>query len=80
MAFAMTGNRVEKTLRKAGLRKFIGDQWFFPTVEEAVQYCVKHQHARWGELVDEVFIADVSTPHFTHVMSIIHYIYIYYVC
>ena len=33
MAFAMTGNRVEKTLRKAGLRKFIGDQWFFPTVE-----------------------------------------------
>lgn len=46
VAFAMTGNRVEKTLRKAGLRKFIGDQWFFPTVEEAVQYCVKHQHAR----------------------------------
>ena len=34
VAFAMTGNRVEKTLRKAGLRKFIGDQWFFPTVEE----------------------------------------------
>ena len=34
VAFAMTGNRVEKTLRKAGLRKFIGEQWFFPTVEE----------------------------------------------
>ncbi|CAE7568400.1 SULTR4 [Symbiodinium natans] len=46
VAFAMVGNRVEKTLRKAGLKKFIGDQWFFPTVEEAVQYCVKHQHAR----------------------------------
>ncbi|CAK9075072.1 unnamed protein product [Durusdinium trenchii] len=46
VAFAMTGNRVEKTLRKAGLKKFIGEQWFFPTVEEAVQYCVKHQHAR----------------------------------
>lgn len=24
VAFAMTGNRVEKTLRKAGLKKFIG--------------------------------------------------------
>lgn len=36
VAFAMTGNRVEKTLRKAGLRKFIGDQWFFPTVEVPV--------------------------------------------
>lgn len=46
VAFAMVGNRVDKTLRKAGLKKFIGDQWFFPTVEEAVQYCVKHQHAR----------------------------------
>ena len=34
VAFAMTGNRVEKTLRKAGLRKFIGEQWFFPTVED----------------------------------------------
>ncbi|CAJ1393858.1 unnamed protein product [Effrenium voratum] len=46
VAFAMVGNRVEKTFRKAGLKRFIGDQWFFHTVEEAVQYCVKHQHAK----------------------------------
>lgn len=46
VAFAMVGNRVEKTLRKAGLKSFIGDQWFFPTVEEAVLYCIKHQHAK----------------------------------
>eukprot|EP00930_Biecheleria_cincta_P071396 TRINITY_DN5890_c0_g1_i1.p1 TRINITY_DN5890_c0_g1~~TRINITY_DN5890_c0_g1_i1.p1 ORF type:complete len:879 (-),score=155.57 TRINITY_DN5890_c0_g1_i1:118-2754(-) len=45
VAFAMVGNRVEKTLRKAGLKTFIGDQWFFHTVEEAVIYCIKHQHA-----------------------------------
>lgn len=46
VAFAMVGNRVEKTMRKAGLRSFIGEQWFFPTVEEAVIYCIKHQHAK----------------------------------
>lgn len=46
VAFAMVGNRVDKTLRKAGLKTFIGDQWFFHTVEEAVIYCIKHQHAK----------------------------------
>jgi sulfate transporter 4 len=46
VAFAMTGNRVEKTFRRAGLKKFIGEQWFFPTVNEAVHYCLRHQHAK----------------------------------
>jgi len=43
VAFAMVGNRVEKTMMKAKLKSFIGQQWFFPTVNDAVQYCVQHQ-------------------------------------
>lgn len=46
VAFAMVGNRVEKTMRKAKLTDFVGKEWFFHTVDEAVQYCVKHQNAR----------------------------------
>merc|ERR1719453_1655613 len=46
VAFAMVGNRVEKTMRKASLKTFIGEQWFFPTVNEAVHYCLRHQHAK----------------------------------
>merc|ERR1740130_877312 len=42
----MVGNRVEKTMRKAGLKKLIGGQWFFPTVNEAVHYCLRHQHTK----------------------------------
>jgi sulfate transporter 4 len=46
VAFTMVGNRAQKTMRKAGLNTFIGQQWFFPTVNEAVQYCLRHQHAK----------------------------------
>jgi hypothetical protein len=50
VAFAMTGNRVEKTLRKAGLRKFIGDQWFFPTVEVPMWPIPLFSGAAWGDI------------------------------
>jgi anti-anti-sigma regulatory factor len=46
VAFAMVGNRVDKTMRKAKLKKYIGEKWFFPTVNEAVQFCLRHQHAK----------------------------------
>eukprot|EP00927_Polykrikos_kofoidii_P025912 TRINITY_DN23206_c0_g1_i1.p1 TRINITY_DN23206_c0_g1~~TRINITY_DN23206_c0_g1_i1.p1 ORF type:complete len:910 (+),score=126.07 TRINITY_DN23206_c0_g1_i1:102-2831(+) len=46
LAFAMVGNRVEKTMWKAGLKKAIGGDWFFPTVNEAVHYCLRHQFAK----------------------------------
>lgn len=46
VAFAMVGNRVEKTMRKAKLTTAVGQQWFFPTVNDAVQYCLRHQHAK----------------------------------
>merc|ERR1712167_216485 len=46
LAFAMVGNRADKTLRKARLKDFIGEQWFFPTVNEAVHYCLMHQQAK----------------------------------
>jgi len=45
-AFAMVGNRVDKTMRKAKLKTIIGEQWFFPTVNEAVHYCLRHQHVK----------------------------------
>ncbi|CAE8594657.1 unnamed protein product [Polarella glacialis] len=50
-AFAMVGNRVDKTLRKADLKTFIGEQWFFHTVDEAVSYCRKHQYAKNAKLM-----------------------------
>jgi len=46
VAFAMIGNRVDKTMRKAKLKKYIGEKWIFPNVNEAVQFCLKHQHAK----------------------------------
>lgn len=46
VAFAMVGNRVEKTMRKARLWQFIGQQWFFPTVDQAVLYSLRHQHIK----------------------------------
>jgi len=42
----MVGNRVERTLRRAKLLELIGDQWFFPTVNEAVAGCLRHRDAR----------------------------------
>jgi len=46
VAFAMVGNRVVKTFRKAKLTEIIGEQWFFPTVNEAVVWCLRHQEAK----------------------------------
>jgi anti-anti-sigma factor len=46
IAFAMVGNRVDKTFRKTKLTDFIGEQWFFPTVNEAVLFCLKQQLAK----------------------------------
>jgi hypothetical protein len=46
VAFAMVGNRVEKTMQKAKLTEFVGAQWFFPTVNGAVNYCLHHQHCK----------------------------------
>lgn len=50
VAFAMVGNRVEKTMRRAELKSFIGQQWFFPTVNDAVHHCLRHQHAKQKRL------------------------------
>lgn len=46
VAFAMVGNRVEKTMRKSKLIEFVGEQWFFPTVNGAVHYCLQHQRCK----------------------------------
>jgi len=46
IAFCMVGNRVDKTMRRAKLNQLIGEQWFFPTVHDAVLYCLKHRHVQ----------------------------------
>lgn len=43
VAFCMVGNRVMKTMVAGKLPDDIGKQWFFRTVDEAVNFCVKHQ-------------------------------------
>jgi len=62
IAFAMVGNRVEKTIRKAKLNDFIGDQWFFPTVNEAVLFCLRHQQAKREVGASSDMGADMSNP------------------
>jgi anti-anti-sigma regulatory factor len=53
VAFAMVGNRVEKTMRKANMIEFVGEQWFFPTVNGAVHYCLQHQQCKkTGQIAD----------------------------
>jgi len=59
-AFAMVGNRVDRTMRKAKLQEFIGKQWFFPTVNEAVHYCLHHQHVKRKSLVSERRASEIS--------------------
>jgi sulfate transporter 4 len=49
IAFAMVGNRVEKTLRRAKLWDHIGADWFLPTVNEAVHQCLRHQRAKQSD-------------------------------
>lgn len=44
LAFAMVGNRVDKTMKKARMKQHIGEDWFFPTVNDAVMHCLRHQH------------------------------------
>jgi len=44
VAFCMVERSCLKTMRKAGLEAKIGDQWFFPTVHDAVLFCLKHDH------------------------------------
>jgi MFS superfamily sulfate permease-like transporter len=46
VAFAMVGRRVEATMQKAKLKEEIGEHWFLPTVDEAVQYCLRRQHTK----------------------------------
>jgi len=62
-AFCMVGNRVDKTMSRAHLKDFIGEQWFFPTVDDAVRFCLKHKQAsRRRELkqLDSVAHDDVT--------------------
>eukprot|EP00440_Ansanella_granifera_P021241 gb/GFBE01023058.1/.p1 GENE.gb/GFBE01023058.1/~~gb/GFBE01023058.1/.p1 ORF type:complete len:893 (+),score=180.88 gb/GFBE01023058.1/:1-2679(+) len=46
IAFAMVGNRLERTFARAGLKTFVGERWFFPTVHDAVVGCLRHQQAK----------------------------------
>jgi len=68
VAFAMVGNRVEKTLRRAGLIEYIGSQWILPTVNDAVHHCLRHQHVKRkargpSEESHQISIPEVTTEY-----------------
>jgi len=79
LAFAMVGNRVMKTMHKAGVRKHIGEGWFFETVNDAVIGCVRHQHhavvkmrtssksGNGTEKEDPLNLEDIAVNHSTEV-------------
>jgi len=46
IAFAMVGNRLDRTFRKSGLTNSVGEKWFFPTVHDAVVGCLRHEKAK----------------------------------
>eukprot|EP00444_Apocalathium_aciculiferum_P006014 CAMPEP_0183391480 /NCGR_PEP_ID=MMETSP0370-20130417/6441_1 /TAXON_ID=268820 /ORGANISM="Peridinium aciculiferum, Strain PAER-2" /LENGTH=796 /DNA_ID=CAMNT_0025571201 /DNA_START=54 /DNA_END=2444 /DNA_ORIENTATION=+ len=46
LAFAMVGTRVRTSMARTGLLDVIGEKWFFNTVNEAVNYCLKHQRMK----------------------------------
>jgi len=46
VAFAMVGNRLSRNFEKGGLTTFVGGQWFFHTVHDAVVGCLRHQQAK----------------------------------
>jgi sulfate transporter 4 len=62
VAFAMVGNRVEGTMRRAHLLEFVGEQWFFQTVDGAVQYCLRHQRAKKAQSTSSPQISEVEMP------------------
>ena len=43
LAFSTVGNRVEDTLKRAGLIDKMGEHWIHPSVHEAVQHCIRHR-------------------------------------
>ena len=36
--------KVEEVMRRDGVYDVIGGEWYFSTVHEAVQHCVRHRH------------------------------------
>ena len=43
LAFSTVNNRVEDTLKRAGLIDKVGRQWIHPSVHSAVQHCIRHR-------------------------------------
>lgn len=65
LAFAMVGPRVRAMLTRTGLVDLIGTQWFFQTVNEAVNYCLKHQMKQGHSDIENSALAaglDECTP------------------
>lgn len=46
IAFAMIGNRLERTMRQSQFVDEIGASWFFSTVHEAVTFCLEDKSQR----------------------------------
>jgi len=48
LAFSTVGNRVEETLTRSGLIEKMGKQWIFPSVDLAVQHCIRDRKHTGG--------------------------------
>eukprot|EP00933_Yihiella_yeosuensis_P006064 TRINITY_DN11070_c1_g3_i1.p1 TRINITY_DN11070_c1_g3~~TRINITY_DN11070_c1_g3_i1.p1 ORF type:complete len:878 (+),score=151.23 TRINITY_DN11070_c1_g3_i1:168-2801(+) len=61
IAFAMVGNRVNKTLSRAGFTTFMGERWFYPTVHDAVVGCLRHQQAKRQQIFGQSLTTRLSS-------------------
>mmetsp|Transcript_21792 Transcript_21792/g.70505 ORF Transcript_21792/g.70505 Transcript_21792/m.70505 type:complete len:827 (-) Transcript_21792:116-2596(-) len=70
-AFAMVTRRAMRTMHKSNLVSFLGESWFFPTVNDAVRGCLTHQAAaRQGLAVMDMDInTDAPNPHFNFIST-----------
>jgi len=45
VVFASCGSGAEETMRRAGIQRHVGYEWFHPNVNSAVEFCVRHRAA-----------------------------------
>jgi len=45
VVFASVGSGAEETMRRAGIQRHVGYEWFHPNVNSAVEFCVRHRAA-----------------------------------
>jgi len=59
LAFSTVNNRVEDTLKRAGLIDKMGAQWIHPSVHSAVQHCMRHRITAVAAAAESLAVASV---------------------